>query len=204
MSCYLGDKTKQQMAASLANFLPNDRLFEAKCIEGSKLNGLLIGWGRELLRCNESIEQLACNYLISTSGQFLPEWELLVGIPDDCFLGTGTETERMRDVLIKLASLNVITEADWEALCGLFGVSNCIIRSGREHQSWDWLWPHIWFSNEQQARFTMIINLPESFKPSTWPWTWPHVWGQDGHLLECLLNKVKPADNNLIFLYTPL
>ena len=159
------------MARSLAQFLPNDKLFEAKCIPGSNLNGLLTGLGRELLRVNESIEELACNYLISESAQFLPEWEAMVGIPDDCFLGTGTDEERMRDVLIKLASLNVITEEDWEALCLLFGVENCIIQNGIEHMAWPWIWPHIWFSSEREARFTMVISLPESFQPSTWPWT---------------------------------
>jgi len=201
MSCYLGDKTKEDMAKSLAQFLPNDKLFGAKCEAGSNLNGLLMGLGRELLRVNESIDELACNYLISESNQFLPEWEAMMGIPDDCFSGAGTDEERTRDVLIKLASLNVITEADWEALCLLFGVENCIIQSGIEHAAWPWTWPHIWFSSEREARFTMVISLPESFQPSTWPWTWPHPWGKDASTLECLMQTIKPADVQLKFIY---
>ena len=201
MTTYISEKTKKDMAKSLAQFLPNDKLFGGKNITGANLNDILMRLGRELLRCNESIQQLACNYLISGSVQFLPEWEAMMGIPDCCFSGAGTDEERQRDVLIKLAALNVITEADWEALCSLFGVDNCIVQSGIEHAQWPWTWPHLWFTNEREARFTLVVSLPESYRPSTWPITWPHPWSKDASTLECLMQKIKPADVQLKFIY---
>lgn len=198
---YLPKSTVQEQAKVLAKFLPEGKVWRAKMIEESNLYKLLLGFGAELLRVHESIDELACNYLISESSQFLPEWEAMLGIPDDCFPGTGTVEERVQDVLIKLASLNVITEEDWEALCALFGVPNCLINNGIFYHTWDWVWPHIWFQNAQDARFHIVIRLPEEFKPSTWDWTWDHPWGRDTSKLECILNKIKPADTKLIFLY---
>jgi uncharacterized protein YmfQ (DUF2313 family) len=200
MTC-LGESSVQEQAATLAKFLPEGKVWRAKNEKESNLYKLLLGFGGELLRVHQSIDELMCNYLISESAQFLPEWEKMVGIPDSCFKGTGTDEERVRDVLIKLASLNVITEADWEALCALYGVSNCFIRNGIFYHTWDWVWPHIWFPNERVARFHLVIRLPESFKPSTWPWTWDHPWGRDSTVLQCIMQKIKPADTKLIFIY---
>lgn len=202
MSCYLGDKTKDQMARSLAQFLPNDKLFEAKCIDGSNLNGLLNGLGRELLRVNESIDELACNYLISESNQFLPEWESMVGIPDDCFSGTGTDEERTRDVLIKLASLNAITEDDWIQIAALLGFKIKIIH-GTECGIYPFpnKYPFCYFSTAKQARFTMIIVV-DGIQPGIYPFLnlYPFPYSSNVNtILTCIFNKIKPADTQLLF-----
>lgn len=137
--------------------------------------------------------------------KLLPEWEKAVGIPDDCFPGTGTLDERRRHVFTKLASLGVQTSDDFEALALLFGVViQC--QPGLESP----LFPAD--LSAADARFTVVITF---FVHETVSFTYtfldrdPPPGPEDGLLfvesqvviLECLFAKLIPANCQLRFLY---
>ncbi len=194
-------KTKDEYGQSLIDYMPNGGVFAAKNLDETNLRRWLLALGSEILRSEESMNILACEFFPQNTTQYIEEWELLVGIPDTCFPGGGTIEERRRNVLIKLASLNVATVADFERLCVLFETP-CIISNGIEHFGWPWTWPHLWFANAKDARFTMVVQLPESSRPSNWPWAWPHPWGKGDTILQCLFTQLKPANVIIKFLYT--
>ena len=194
-------KTADQYGQSLIDYMPNGGVFVAKNIEGSNIRRFLLALGAEILRSEQSINTLACQFFPQDTIEYIDDWERLVGIPDDCFPGTGDLETRRNHVLIKLASLNAATVEDFERICALFGLE-CQITSGIAHHHWPWTMPHLWFDSDKEARFTMVVNLPFSAQPSTWPWIWPHPWGADETILQCLFNKLKPANVQVKFLFT--
>jgi len=195
---YLGESTQALQAEALAAFLPDGKAWRAKNIKESNINKLLLGFGGELLRVHQSIDELACNYLISGSSQFLPEWEAMLGIPDSCFPGTGGIEERTQHVLVKLASLNVITEADWINLAKILGFDICI-ENGRKCSVYPLCYPLTYFATPQIARFTLFIFV-KGIEPTVYPLEYPLQYASSfSNILVCILNKVKPADVQLIF-----
>lgn len=198
---YLPDSTQRLQAETLAAFLPDGKMFRAKYINESNLNKLLLGFGAELLRVHQTIDELGCNYLINSSSLFIDEWEQMVGIPDDCFPGTGTLTERTQHVLVKLASLNVIVEQDWINLAAILGFK-IRINFGTQCGTFPLIFPACLFDTAQEARFTMIITIDETpaevfpFDVNGFPIT---LSDSVSNILTCVFEKIKPADTDLIF-----
>ena len=115
--------TVEQHADSLANFLPEGRAWAAKKQEGTQLNSLLKGLAPEYKRIND----LFCTFLEQldprTTDNFLVEWERLLGIPDDCIPLSTDIQERRDNIVLKLASLSIVTEEDFINLGDQFGIT---------------------------------------------------------------------------------
>ena len=195
---YLPDSTQRLQAETLAAFLPDGKMFRAKYINESNLNKLLLGFGAELLRVHQTIDEFVCNYLINNSSFFIDEWELMVGIPDDCFPGAGSIEERTQHVLVKLASLNVIVEQDWIDLAAILGFEICI-KNGGEAGIYPLSYPIEYFATAKEARFTMIVFI-KGIPPTVYPLTYPLNYSSSAdNILICVFEKLKPADTNLLF-----
>lgn len=164
---------------ALVAYIPNDRTFEAKNIEGSNFRQLLRGVAGELFRAQGYLTTLELEYLPDQTTLFIPEWESFVGIPDDCFLGTGTITERRRDILVKLSSLGVQTAQDFVDLAAVFGVVVTVTAGA--------------------VPYTIIVNFPE-FVGDSFPYSFPIVFGDTVQgLLKCVFDKLIPAHSKVIF-----
>lgn len=178
----------EQYTDSLADYLPGGILFASKSVKNSNFRKLLRGMSGELFRANGLLKTYNDEILPDQTVKFIEEWESALGIPDDCFKVTGTLNERRTQVLTKLASLGVQTIADFENVAAIFGIPATVL-AGSESG--------ITFASNRVARFTIVINitLPERF-----PYTFPFTFG-DGTtvLLECLFNKLKPANCKLLF-----
>lgn len=191
-------KTLEEHANALSAYLPNGRTFEAKNIDGSNLRDLLVGLAEELKRVQENIGLLESEYLPDKTVLFLDEWEKAVGIPDTCFTGAGTADERRRDILIKFASLGVQTLDDFVALADAFGVAVSLV-AGYDVITFPLTFPVMMFNSETDARFTIIVNFTDP-DTSRFPLVFPVVFGtKEIAILECLFNKVKPANCQIIF-----
>ncbi len=181
-------RSLEEYTDSLAAYVPGGRLFAAKGIEGTTFRKLLRGLAGELFRVNGLIKEYAEQIIPDKTVKFVTEWERSLGIPDDCFKGSGTIDERRRDVLVKLASLGVQTIADFEAIALIFGVVVQVVPGSASG---------IIFASKKIERFTIVINitLPEAF-----PYTFPITFGDDTTvLLECLFKKLKPANCQVLF-----
>lgn len=188
----------EQYTNSLAAYLPGGILFASKSVNNSNFRKLLRGMAGELFRSNGLLKEYSEEILPDQTVKFISEWESALGIPDDCFSGTGTIDERRRDVLVKLAALGVQTADDFIALGVTFGAT-VQVRAGSVNGTFPLLFPIILFDNVKQARFTIIVTFTVQ-QASRFPLTFPFTFGDSGiAILECLFQKLKPANCDIIF-----
>ena len=178
--------------------MPGGSLFASKNIADSNFRKLLLGMAGELFRSNGYLKSYSEEILPDETNLFLGEWESALGIPDSCFDGTGTNDERRRNVLVKLASLGVQTQSDFKELAALFGV-DVEVNSGAYHDVFPLAFPIIFFDNATDARFTIVVTFHLS-DASRFPLEFPFIFGDKQiEVLECLFNKLKPANCDIIF-----
>lgn len=189
---------KEEHTNSLAAYMPNGPLFEAKNIADSNFRQLLKGFAGELFTAEGYLITLEQEYFPDTTNLFLSEWESALGIPDDCFSGTGTNNERRRDILAKLSSLGIQTDTDFVALAALFGVT-IEVNSGSVFSIFPLTFPVLLFSTKSDARFTIVVDFIDQ-EVNEFPLIFPFIFGSEIlGTLECLFNKLKPENCNVIF-----
>lgn len=191
-------RTLEQQTQTLADYLPGGRLFHAKQIHDSNFRRLLRGFAGEVFRADGYVQTFKEDVIPDATRFFLDEWEEAVGIPDGCFSGAGTEAQRLRDVLVKLASLGVQTVEDFEALGALFGVT-VDVSPAHPFTVFPLEFPVLLFDTEKEARFTIVVDFTVNAS-SKFPLTFPFVFGDETiGVLECLFRRLKPANCDIIF-----
>ena len=188
------DRSLIEHADAVAAYLPNGPLFEAKSIGGSNLRGLIKGLAGEFKRMQDAISLLQSEYLPDATSVFLEEWESALGIPDECFNGTGSLAERQTWVLAKLASMGVQTESDFEALVVVFGLTADVIPGytyGRAHPGY--------FADDKTARHSLVVEFTV-LSPDVFPYAFPLTFGSARlGLMRCLLSRLIPSDGQIFF-----
>lgn len=188
----------EQYTDSLAAYLPGGELFASKSIQSSNFRKLLRGMAGELFRANGLLRDYSIELLPDQTNKFLSEWESTLGIPDSCFAGTGSNDERRRDVLVKLAALGVQTDQDFVDLAELFGVA-LTVTPGLEEIQFPLVFPVLMFTTETDARFTIVVEFTVQ-AANRFPFTFPVLFGSgEIAILECLFTKLKPANCNIVF-----
>jgi len=191
--------SKETHADALADYMPNGKLFEAKKINNSNFRQLLVGIASELFNAEGYLVTLDKEYLPDETVLFIEEWESAVGIPDDCFKISGTTDERRKNILIKLASLGVQTSDDFESLGDIFGVDVTVNAGIDVGSTFPMTFPFTFFDSATDARFTIVVDFTVDAS-SRFPLTFPFTFGSEEiSILECLFNKLKPANCNIIF-----
>lgn len=199
----------EQQTKTLADFLPGGRLFVQKGRADSNFYKFLRGLAAEFFEANTLIEQFLFDIFPNQTELLIDEWEQAVGIPDDCFPGTGTLAERRQHVLAKLASLGVTTADDFVALANILGVTVTITNSIDELSA-------------SQFTMTFPFELDESpVVPTTFTMVFPFTLGGDTiadekrfeiivyhvgpqPLIRCLFAKLKPAHCTITFIEQPV
>ena len=188
-----------QHAKAMADYLPNGRPFESKNILGSIFNSLLLAKAAEFKRFEDVLRTVARELDPQCADELLPEWEQMLGIPDDCFSGTGTIEERRAAVIVKYAQSNVQTEEDFIALAATLGFE-IEIEHGIDQITFPVVFPIPMFASEKEARFTMIVKVLNVGSSSTFPLTFPFVFGSgNASILVCVFEKLVPANVKVIF-----
>lgn len=191
-------RNTEEQAQSLANYLPGGKLFSQANVHDSTFRKLIRGLAGELVTADGYLHNFSQEIIPDETVLFIDEWEQAVGIPDDCFPGTGSTTERRLHVLVKLASLGVQTVDDFEALATLLGATVQVI-SGHEATSFPLVFPWVFFSTVLESRFTIIVTFTVQ-EANRFPFTYPIVFGDDTiAIIECLFTKLKPANCAIIF-----
>jgi len=188
----------EEYTNSLAAYLPGGILFASKSVANSNFRKLLRGMAGELFRANGLLKEYSEEIIPDETVKFIDEWESTLGIPDECFTGTGTIDNRRRDVLTKLAALGIQTKQDFIDVAAIFGITVDVI-SGGGVGIFPVQFPFILFNSSKEARFTIIITftVPEASK---FPYTFPLPFSNNEiAVLECLFNKLKPANCKVIF-----
>lgn len=194
------EHTKEEHARSLSHFMPNGRVFAKKWVAGSVMFAYIMGLACELFRIEEQLNLISFEHDINATTMFINEWEAAVGIPDACLSGSGTLEDRRRDILVKLAKMNVTTAQDFIDLANEFGIT-VTITPGAVHGTFPMVFPLIFFTTGKEARFTMLVDFPSALE--VFPLTFPIPFG-DGtiNVIKCLFNRIRPA--NVQILYTSI
>ena len=179
-------------ANALADFLPNGPLFEAKRISDSNFRKLLLGFAGELFTAEGYIKTFDEEYSPLTTVLFIEEWERALGIPDSCFVITGTIGERRTQILTKLASLGLQTVSDFVELGAILGVVVTVEPlDGIAVPPVPVVYP--------EARFTIVVT-GAGLVSGLPPYDVPFTPDSSESVLECLFNNLKPSNCKLIFL----
>ena len=192
------ENTLEQHAQVQADFMPTGKFWRAKNIVDSKIRDLLRGFGASAKRQEEVLAKFWEEIFIGTTEEFIDDFEKALGIPDDCFTGTGTLEERRIDAQLKMVSLYVVTEQDFIDLAALLGFTITIERP-IETNIFPYTFPFE-LVNAKTLRFTWIIvgvDVAAAGFPYTFPVTFDAETNQN--ILQCLFGKLKPANTSLQF-----
>ena len=197
----LKERTQTQQADILAQYLRDDNLHEAKNRDDSTLRKILLGLASEWLNFRDKINEVVNEYNPQKTTALIQEWEEFVGIPDDCIPVASTIEQRRLNVLLKLAGINATTEKQFKNVASILGY-NIEVSNGVSTSTFPLTLPFLLIS-EASAPFTIVITLPSSIKPSGFPLTFPFtLTSQQPAILDCLFNKLKPANTQLFFRYS--
>lgn len=185
-------RTKEEHAQSLADYLPSGYTFEAKNVYDSNLRSLLRGLASELKITQDYISTFEDEYFPDTTKLFLSEWESALQIPDECLIVEETDDKRLRNIIIKLANMNLQMCSDFVNLASLFGV-NVTCTPGSE------LTGVITFDSITTARNTIVIDFP--LPPGdSFTYDFSIIFGdQTQTIIKCLFEKQRPAHAVLLF-----
>lgn len=198
-----GPHTQEEQTKSLADFLPNGKVFGGKLHEGTTLNRLLIGLGVEIFRAENKMNELGVEHDIAETTLLIEEWESALGIPDECFDTDGTLDERRNQVITKLTALGISTREGFEALAAQFGFT-VEVSSGAEWGIFPLRFPAIFFKYPTDARFTMVVDFGEELFPNVFALDFPIVFGsQITNVVICLFEKLKPANVCTLYRFLP-
>lgn len=196
----LKEKTQIEQADILGRYLPNDRLWVGKYLEDNPLRRILLGLATVWLDQRELINLLFDEWLPSTTNIYLDEWEKSIGIPDDCFDVAVTEEERRQNILLKLTGINTTTKEQFETVADILGLT-VTVTSGLPFSTFPLTLPFLLLSAEEAA-FTIVVTLDSSLEPQGLPLVLPFILtSQFPTILECVFNKLKPANTQIIFRY---
>lgn len=195
------ERTQEQQASILAQYLPNDKLHQAKNKEGSTLRKILLGLATEWLYFRSNLNEIVNDYNPNNTTYFIEDWEAFVGIPDSCISIASTLEQRRKNILLKLAGINATTEKQFKNIASILGYS-IEVSNGIDTSTFPLTLPFLLIS-EAEAPFVIVITLPASIKPVGFPLTLPFTLteGQPA-ILNCLFNKIKPANTKLYFRYS--
>lgn len=194
-------RTQEQQADILAQYLRDDTLHQAKNKEDSTLRKVLLGLASEWLNFSNKIDETYTEYNPQNTTALIEEWEGFVGIPDSCIAIASTLEQRRLNILLKLAGINATTEKQFKNIAAILGYS-IEVSNGVDTSTFPLTLPFLLIS-EASAPFTIVITLPASLQPSGFPLTLPFtLTAQQPTILNCLFNKIKPANTQLFFRYS--
>lgn len=190
--------TKSQQATTIANYLPGGKAFATSNISGTTIRKLLLAFADELMRADSLIALFRIDTVPDATKKFISEWEAALGIPDECFGGTGTDIDRRLAIVSKLSAYGVQTDQDFIDVAAKFGIV-ITVESGSVHGVFPYRFPMKLYASERDARFTIVIRTA-LVETDTFTYTFPISFGSDElGIIACIFNKIKPANVDVVF-----
>lgn len=189
--------TTDQHADSVANYLPNCRLFSpSKFNATAELRKTIYGMAGELVRAERNISDQFEQRDITTTTDLIDEWESALGIPDDVFPGTGTLTERRAHCWIKF-TMSVQTAGDFEGLADILGYNDVTVTPFT-----NWQYPPYdvpFFPQSPPENYFTALVEGTNILLSVPPYDVPFDVGGGSSVIQLLFNRLKPA--HVLFIY---
>lgn len=170
----------------LVQLLPPGKFWNVLIVPGNTFVDLLTAFADEFARVDVRASDLLDEADPRTSSEMLADWERITGLPDECTGAVGTEQERRNVVVAKLVSRGGQSINYFIGLLEALGFTATI----------EELHPHTCETGcdypiyEEEAWFVFRVSVPGV------------VEQQKKDLIECTINKLKPAHVTAIFSYT--
>ena len=193
----------EQNTQSLADYLPGGDYFRAKNINGSNFRRLLTAFAYEIGRTEAKIQELANEFYIPDTFNLIESWERFLGIPDKCFsIKNKTIEERRKQVIAKIALMNLTTTQDFIDLAAFFGVRVEIYSGTAVGGTFPYTFPMTFPSSGKIAKFTMIVKFLDIPEPPSFPITFPYTFPETpADFIICLFEQLKPAPVTIVVKY---
>ena len=200
---FLKTRTNDEHARISADYQQNGLHMKAKRLPSKVMYKFFKGISVEFSRLEGYLNSVTDGMLVTSSTDFVPEWENAVGIPDDSFPANGTADERQRHIVTKLASEGVSTASEFEWLCSLMGFSVTVYPG---HYFWLNPDPRVTFDNVRESRFTIVfetdffLSEPEvkaNLFPVPFPWQFT---SNNYNIMQEFLLSIIPANCNGLFI----
>ena len=195
--------TKEEVRASLSAYCPNDPVcFGGKNDTSTNLYELLNGLTKSFENAESLIHELAYDFNIFNTINFLETWEEALGIPDECFSANGVSIEqRRKQVIFKYAIDNIITKEDYIAVARFFG-ANIRISTLLGLGTFDYTFPLTLSGNDKERKYTIIITFLGVEVTSFDNYYFSIVFEEYKYVfLQRLFKKIVPANVNVIYKY---
>ena len=182
MSLVIENRILEDVALSLAAYLPGGELWESAIIPGTNLNAVVLGMSGMLLDAETFLSVYSSEFIPLNTDIFIEDWEQALQIPDDCFPGPEEpiRANRRLHILVKLAALGVQTSDDFVNLAVIMGFVGTTVESGIDAGI-----------PEPEGQFTIVVGF--AFDENNFPLTFPIPFGSEQFtILECLFTKLKP------------
>lgn len=192
--------TLNELADSFAKELPKGRIWESAHNAGTNMRNVLRGLATEMQRFESFLDYLVKSYIPNLDNSLIVEWEKDLGIPDDCFSITNvSDAKRRRNILIKLAYMNLQTEQDYLALAAIMGLNIEIVPGDPTLAVFPFTFPFVFQTPQSAANTWKIIIKDVNIDGFTY--TFPVTFEDDNDvdLFKCIVEKQKPAYTKVIF-----
>jgi uncharacterized protein YmfQ (DUF2313 family) len=170
--------------------------------DGGDMEELLLGLAQELARIDARVDDLIAEADPRYTQALLSEWERVLALPDVCITAVGAQsTQERRSALVsKLIQIGGQSAAYYIAVAAALGFSITIT----EFNPFVWTMPLSLPMCGMDWQFVWQVNAPlvsRRYWLCTDPASDPmSTWGNG--LLECVLNRIKPAHTLILFSYT--
>ena len=171
--------------------------------DGATLTRLFGALAGELARVDGRAWQLVEEADPRTTGELFADWERVAGLPDACaeaFGGTQTQAQRRAALVGKLVTLGGQSPAYFIGLAAALGYAVTItefyahtVNDDVEYPLYDEAWNFAWQVNSALNNITDITVEDTVEDPIA-------AWGNA--MLECVINRLKPAQTTVLFSYT--
>lgn len=188
----------------LSSYLPDGKAFESKNIPSKNLYKFLDAILKSfVLFCND-LEEVLKEMNPATAESLISRWEQEYGIPDQCLKKSFDLATRRNNVLIKIGMDGVQTVQDFEDLAAQFGfIVEIVPIAGIDEAVFPLGFPWV-FITDQEARFTIYVNLPTELGVNVFPFEdkFPFPFSSTNtNIVECVFRRLVPANVQVIFQY---
>lgn len=193
--------TLEEQRSALAKFFPANCIFSARDIPDKNFFKLLEGYAKEFVRMECAMVEVQSQQNPENTTIFIEEWEKSLGIPDDCFDVNGTIEERRLNIVVKFALMNIQTRPDFISLAATYGfeieISNLAVNT------FTYTFPIVFATGDPlEQNFVVIIKFLNAtpIDDDAFPYIFPIVFAEPNvNIIQCLFNKLKPVDVELVF-----
>lgn len=188
--------TQVEATRQLSSNLPDGRAWQAKNLQGTKMNALVSACAAEFREIQIQIETLAREFDIRMTDQLLPDWEESCGLPEDCIGQLASLEDRRNAVILRLRKIPFVTKAEFEQLAfDLTGLS-VTVTPGSEIEMFPLKFPARFAVGNSYFKLHVMFNdriggFPYSFAI-------PFLRGKN-KIVECVFEQIVSATVLMIF-----